>query len=378
MRREAGRIVIIGAGLAGGATAFGLARRGVREILVLEQEDIPGYYASGRNAAMIRELVPQPEIRKLVRRGLKFFESPPAPFPGPLGFRRAGSLLLAAGKEAQELHSWVDADAGAGSEVRFLSPREVRAWIDVVAPESVEEAVFTASDGVADIHGLLHGFLAGARASGAEICLRSRVAEILTRNGRVTGVRTDGGDIIECDALVNASGPWAARIAVTAGAVHLPSSCFRRHLMQTGPYPGIDPSWPFVWDVTHGVYFRPESGGVLLCPCDEGPIEPCDPQIDSGQIEALAEKVACHFPGLKSLEVRRAWACIRTFVEDRQMVVGPDPQLDGFFWVAALGGHGVGLAPALSELVPDLLLESQTSLLTQSELRNISATRFDQ
>lgn len=376
MIHEPGRIVIIGAGLAGAATAFGLARRGVKDILVLEQEDIPGYYASGRNAAMIRELVPQPELRRLARCSLKFFDSPPSPFAGVLGFRRVGSLLLATGKEVKELHSWVESDNTEGSPVQFLGPEEIRAWINVVAPESIETAAFTPSDGVVDIHGLLNGFLAGARSCGSEIRFRARVVEILTRNGRVTGVRTQQGDTFECDTLVNASGPWAALVARQAGARNLPFSALRRHLAQSGPLSGIDTTWPFVWDVTHGVYFRPESGGVLLCPCDEGPMEPCDPPVDNKQIEVLAEKVARYFPGLRNVEIRRTWACIRTFVEDRQIAVGPDTALDGFFWVAALGGHGVGLAPALSDLVPDLLLEGHTSLLPESGVHAIGPARF--
>ncbi len=374
--QEPGRVVIVGAGLAGAATAFGLARRGIRDILILEQEDIPGYYASGRNAAMVRELVPQPELRRLARCSLKFFDSPPPPFPGALGFRRVGSLLLAAGKEVEELHSWATADEAGSSRIQFLRPEEVRAWINVVAPENIQTAAFNPSDGVVDIHSLLNGFLAGARSCGSQIHFRARVAEILAKNGRVTGVTTQKGDTFECSTLVNASGPWAAPVARQAGAGNLPFCTYRRHLAQSGPLSGIDTSWPFVWDVTHGVYFRPESGGVLMCPCDEGRIEPCDPPIDNEQIGVLAEKIARCFPGLKNVEIRRTWACIRTFVEDRQIVVGRDPVLDGVFWVAALGGHGVGLSAALSELVPDLLLEGRTSLLPDSGVRAIAPSRF--
>ncbi len=374
---EPGRIVIIGAGLAGAATAFGLARRGVRDILILEQEDIPGYYASGRNAAMVRELVSQPEVRHLVRRSLRFLESPPSPFPGTLGYRRVGSLLLAAGQQADELRSWASADNTEAPQVQFLGRAEVRAWIDVVAPEHIETAVFTPSDGVVDVHGLLDGFLAGARGCGVGIRFRARVADILTRNGRVTGIRTQQGDTFECSTLVNAAGPWAAVVAAQAGAMSLPLCAYRRHLAQSGPLSGIDASWPFVWDISHGVYFRPESGGILLCPCDEGRMEPCDPPVDSAQIEVLAEKVARYFPGLKNVEIRRTWACIRTFMEDRHLAIGPDTRLEGFFWAAALGGHGVGLAPALSELIPDLLLDGCTSLLPESGVRAIAPARFD-
>jgi D-arginine dehydrogenase len=321
-------------------------------------------------------LVAQPELRMLVRHGLRFLESPPPPFPGNSGFRRGGSLLLARGKEARELRAWVDADRGVGPEVRFLDPRELKNWIGVTAPETMEVAAFTPSDGVADTHAMLHGFLEGARSGGVEIRFQTRVSDVLTRNGGVEAIRTSSGERIPCSTVVNAAGPWAREIAGAAGVDRIHFATLRRHLVQTELMPSIDPTWPFVWDITHGVYFRPESGGVLLCPCDEEPLEPCDPPLDDVQLEVLAEKVTRYLPGLRGAQIRRSWACIRTFSPDGGAVIGPDPELKGFFWCAALGGHGVGLAPALSELVPDMMLEGRSGILADSEICRISPDRF--
>ncbi len=376
MSTDPGRVVIVGAGLAGAATAFGMVRRGFRDIEILEQEGVPGYYASGRNAAMIREWVPRPEMRRLIRRSLAFIAEPPRPFPAPLGFRRSGSLLLAAADEAKDLRSWVDADKVNGSEVQFLSAQEVRNRISVVSADGIETAAWAPGDGVADIHGLLQGFLDGARRAGARIRFRTRVAEITRFGNRITGIRTDSGDRIECSTLVNAAGPWAGRVGELAGIGPVRFSTLRRHLFQSGPLPGINPGWPFVWDITHGIYFRPESGGVLLCACDEGPMEPCDPPVDAAEAGILAEKVARHLPGLSGVQLLRSWACIRTFSSDRGLIVGWEPETEGFFWCAALGGHGVGLAPALSELVSDMILDGRSPLLDDEGLSAISPDRF--
>jgi D-arginine dehydrogenase len=315
-------------------------------------------------------------VRRLARLGLAFYASPPEPFPGPLGFTRSGSILLASGKELAELRSWIEADGSEAPVVRVLTPKEVAQWIGVSDPASHEVGVYTATDGVADIHALLHGFLAGARAGGSRVLTRTRVTGFDVRSGRVAGVKTHTGDTIECDSVVNAAGPWAGRIGEIAGALPLPFRTYRRHLAQTGSVSGVDPAWPSVWDITHEVYFRPESGGVLLSPCDEGPIDPCDPAVDPAMIELLARKVAVCFPGLRSAEMRRSWACIRTFVEDRRLVAGEDPLVRGFFWAAALGGNGVALAPMLSELIPDLIMEGRSGLLHPAGIRRISPARF--
>jgi D-arginine dehydrogenase len=44
------------------------------------------------------------------------------------------------------------------------------------------------------------------------------------------------------------------------------------------------------------------------------------------------------------------WAGLRSFVADREPVVGFDPLVPGFFWLAAFGGYGIQVSPALSFL----------------------------
>ncbi|MCZ6624768.1 MAG: FAD-dependent oxidoreductase, partial [Deltaproteobacteria bacterium] len=90
--------VIIGAGFAGAATAYHLARRGVREIVVLEQESMAGVHSSGRNAAMVRQVVSDPAIAGLAREGAAFLRNLPADWPVPVSFQQNGSLLLGGGE----------------------------------------------------------------------------------------------------------------------------------------------------------------------------------------------------------------------------------------------------------------------------------------
>ncbi len=61
-RYRSAEVVIVGAGLAGAAAAFFLTQRGVRDLVILEKESVPGVHASGRNAAMVRQVVPDSEV----------------------------------------------------------------------------------------------------------------------------------------------------------------------------------------------------------------------------------------------------------------------------------------------------------------------------
>jgi len=157
---------------------------------------------------------------------------------------------------------------------------------------------------------------------------------------------------------VNAAGPWALEIAALAGAAPLPLRPRRRHIFVTAPIHWVDPTWPFVWDIATEVYVRPEEGGLLLSPCDEG--DPGDKDSDAvlpGAREALEDKLRRQFPAIRDLTMARSWSGLRTLTADGRFVVGPDPRLEGFFWVAGLGGHGVTTSHAIGEVAAEIVLD---------------------
>jgi glycine/D-amino acid oxidase-like deaminating enzyme len=128
-----------------------------------------------------------------------------------------------------------------------------------------------------------------------------------------------------------------------------------RHLFLTPAMPEIDPNAPYVWDIQHGLYFRPESGGLLLCPCDESHRTPGDYRVDPDVHDRLAKLLATHQPQLASVAVRQVWTGQRTFAPDRKFVIGFDPRCNRLFHVAALGGHGVTTSFAVGKLAAEQL-----------------------
>jgi glycine/D-amino acid oxidase-like deaminating enzyme len=163
-------------------------------------------------------------------------------------------------------------------------------------------------------------------------------------------VRTPRGEL-EAEVLVNAAGAWAGEV----GSVPLTPT--NRHVFVTEPLEGIDPAWPFVWDVKAGLYFRPELGGLLLCPCDETPAAPGAYQEDPGLAELLQGRVRALQPGLPPYRIAYRWVGQRSFSSDRNLLLGFDPREPRLFHVAGLGGHGVTLSFALGRLAARLLLE---------------------
>jgi glycine/D-amino acid oxidase-like deaminating enzyme len=188
-----------------------------------------------------------------------------------------------------------------------------------------------------------------------------------TEGGRVAWVDT-GQERIHTHAVVNAAGAWAGEIARLAGACEIPLRSLRRHLAVSRPLPSVEPSWPFVWDFSHGLYFRPEAPGLLLSPCDTSEVGPGDVPVDARALELLAEKIARWMPRLAHVSVSAVWAGARTFTPDDNFLIGPDPRVGGFVWCAGLGGNGMAVSAAVGRLTAETLL-GQPALPAHSPAR---------
>lgn len=342
--------VIIGAGVAGAATAWALARRRGGPGLLLEQEGAPGMHASGRNAAIAHQLEHDPIILTLAVRAMQRLRALDDG-RGEL-LSSVGGLMLAgkAGEESMTVMHQRMREAGLHSEL--MAPVQARArfgCLDLVAFETV---LWCPSDGVLDIHTLLTRYLDDAKAGGFPVHTGCRVDDLLIEGGRVRGVRV-ADRTIRAGVVVDASGAWAGRLG--RGATRLPLRPLRRHLFVTGPLSFVDRTWPPTWAIEREYYFRPESGGLLLSPCDEAEAEPGVPPTDPDAATLLAEKLAAGAPALADVTIRRSWACLRTFTADRRPVIGPDPDLPGLFHVGGLGGFGMTTSAAVGELAATLL-----------------------
>lgn len=361
---------IIGAGFAGAATAYHLARRGVTDVFILEQEAIPGFHSSGRNAAMIRQCVPDPAVLALAREGTAFLRDLPEDWPVPVEFKQNGSLLLASGEGWRKLKHDTELGHSLGIEAEIWTPEQARRRVAVLQDAEFDGAIWCGTDGILDIHALLSGYLKFAVATGTRIRYGCAVRELRAVDRGSWRIVTDG-EAIEARTVINAAGAWANPIAKMAGAAELPLRPYRRHLFVSPPLAWVDASWPFVWDVTHEIYFRPEGGGLLLCACDQQELPPGDPPVDGAVQELLAEKIHSHIPGLSNVSIQQAWAGFRTIVSDGRFVIGRDRKLKGFFWVAGLGGHGVTTSSAVGALAADLLIGNE-----RKEAAGFSPARF--
>lgn len=351
---ETADVLVVGGGFAGAATAYFLARRGARVVL-LEQEDLPGRHSSGRNAAVARRLVGSPDHLPLAAEGIRFMEEPPEDFPEGRYFDKTGSLMIGGPELQPRLRAAVAEARASGIHGEWLTPEEIERFVPVTAGGTFAGGAYGADDGVADISALLDAFLKAGRAHGLQVKTGCRLLGVETTGDAVRGARTSEG-FLSTPVLVNAAGAWAAQVGRLAGASPIPLRSLKRHMMVSSALDGIDRGWPAVWDMTHEVYFRPEPPGLLLSPCDATETEPPGEAADTEALELLAEKLESWFPRLSAISIASVMAGLRTFSSDGNMVLGEDPALRGFFWCAGLGGNGMTMSPAIGRIVSEAVV----------------------
>ena len=368
-------LIVIGCGIAGASLAYFLASRGMTDILILEREDQPGFHATGRSAAALVEFDLIPSTLHLKLMGARFLRNPPPGFSDNPLLDKSGILITFKGLLWDRALAMVPGLKASGVTVEVLSREETLKRVPVLVPGNFDGAILLPEDGHIDVNELLWGYIRHARRLGARLQCGEEVVGIRTHAGRCTGVVTTAGEY-RSSRVVNAAGAWAGRMremaSPVAGVIEL--TPYRRTIV-TFPAPeglSVD-EWPHVGDLSNDLYFSPESSGLFASPMDEDPTEPCNARPDQMVVAETMERLKRVAPRLVPGTITHSWAGLRTFAPDRGMVVGEDPVLTGFFWLAGQGGSGIETSPAVGRIAADLIVEGTTDKI---DPRTLSPARF--
>jgi D-arginine dehydrogenase len=365
--------IIIGCGIAGASLAYFLAERGMKDILMLEREEQPGYHATGRSAAVLAEFDLVPTIRQLKILGAQFLRNPPERFSENPLLRPSGILVMAKGPLWELAQQMAPGLRQGGVVLDLLSQEETLSIVPVVSPANFDGALFFPEDGHIDVHELLWGYLRNAKRRGTTLRSGEEVKALKVGKGRCEGVTTSAGEY-HSKWVIDAAGAWAGKVREWAGPSSVQLTPYRRTIITFATPEGLEvKTWPLAADLSHELYFSPESGGLLACPMDEEPMEPCDARPDELVVAETIERLKRLTPRLLPKSIIRKWAGLRTFAPDQAMVIGEDPVLKGFFWLSGQGGAGIETSAAVGQIASDLILEGQTALM---DVKPISPRRF--
>jgi glycine/D-amino acid oxidase-like deaminating enzyme len=363
-------ILIIGGGIAGAATAWHLAERGAEGVVLLERERDFGAHATSQNAAILRTYTEGDATTALAHETAALLVDPPEGFVDVSLLDPKGLILQLGDSDESALLRWRDTKPDPSS-VRPIGEAELSSTFPWYSGPT-EGAWIVEDEGEIDVAALLEGYLRGARRAGVELRTEVEVEGFLSTGGAIRGVTLTSGEELMADRVIVCAGGWAGELAQSAGS-RLHFEPRRRHLMVTTADEAADPRWPILWSHPEGFYTRPESGGMLLCACDEEVVAPNDCAVDPRIGERIAEKAARLVSEVMEAGCAHLWSGMRTFTSDDDFLIGPDPDVGGLYWAAALGGHGVTCSKGVGRLAASHLLGDEP---TDDVARALDPRRF--
>ena len=343
---------IVGAGIAGVSAAYHLAPHA--RTIVLERESVAAYHTTGRSAALHSETYGNAEIRAITVATGRFYRNPPNGFTDHPVLTPRGALIVGRAEQEATARAAAADYARLVPTVRWLDPDEILRRHPLLRPETVAGgAVFEEAEDM-DVAAIHAGFLRGARASGAVLRLNAEVAALDRKDGRWI-VRLGDGEFIAAANVVNASGAWADVVAGLAGARPVGLVPKRRTAFTFAAPEGLDLTrLPMVIDLDESWYIKPEVGQFLGSPADETPSPPCDAQPEEMDVALAVDRIETATT-LQIARIKNKWAGLRSFVADKNLVVGYDA-VPGFFWLAGQGGYGIQTAAGAGRLAAGLAL----------------------
>ena len=367
-----GSVAVIGGGVIGASVAYHLAARGAREVVVLDRAPGPGAGSTGRATGGFRvQFGSAIDVRLslLAREKLRRFA---AETGGDCGYVPAGYLWVA--ETAAQLAALRDALAvqranGAGDATE-VDADAIGALNPALRRAPVAGGAYCASDGFIRPLQILDGYRRAAERLGVQFAWDADVTGLTRgRDGRVIAVRTSRGEIAT-EAVVNAAGPWAARVAAFAG-VDLPVVPLRRQVAVTVPMRALPATMPMTVYAGDGFHLRVRDGRVLLLLPSAGAAEPFDTTVDAAWVDRVVELARARIPRLAEVAIDRdaCWGGLYEMSPDGHAIVGAAPGVPNLFLANGSSGHGVMHAPALGQLLAEIVLDGAASSLDASALR---------
>jgi sarcosine oxidase subunit beta len=359
-------IVIIGGGVMGASTAYHLAKRGVKNILLLEKEQFYGQGATGRCAGGVRYQFSTEINVRLSQISLPMLERFEAEIGQPVDYRHCGYLILLSDqKDLAQYEMNVRLQNRLGVDTMILEGDEIRQRLPMMNLEDVLAGTYNPRDGLVDPNSVVMGYINAASRLGVNTLSGVEVIGLDIQGNAISGVNTSLGNV-QTPVVINTAGPWAARIAKLAG-VEIPITPLRRQILTTTPLPDIPADFPFVIDFAQSLYFHREGEGLLtgMSNPNETPgfDQEVDPEWEINHLEAASKRM----PLLGKAGLLSHWAGLYENTPDAHPIFGVTP-VAGFFVCAGFSGHGFMHGPVSGLIMSEIILDGKAASLDVSEL----------
>ncbi|HEY7400042.1 MAG TPA: FAD-binding oxidoreductase [Actinomycetota bacterium] len=374
---ETADLVVVGAGTIGGWASVFAAADGAGKVVVLEK-DVAGFGASSRAAGVVRAQGGVPETVALGRWSIDFYRRQRDEFGTDSGFRELGYLILARTRAEERAGlERVAMQREAGLDVAWLSPEEACATNPTLATEGHRGGSYYAEDGCIDPPRNVRAYSLAMQRTGVELRERTPFRGVRVEHGRVTGVETDDG-VIATERVLLTGGPTLRAVGKLVGA-RIFVGGVRHQVAVSEPHAAFAVDrLPMVFDLTAGLYWRLEEGGLLWGMSNPNETPGVARELDARYLRSMQRRLAKIVPVTAGLGIRKSWAATIEYCPDHLPILGPVSTTAGEtvegLTLATASGHGMMWGPGVARVAADLALSGTTSVI---DVSRFGMDRFD-
>lgn len=348
---ESASVVVIGGGVIGASVAYHLAHMGRKDVVLLERDQLTSgttWHSAGLMVTFGSTSETSTEMRKYTR---DLYSRLEAETGQDTGFRPVGFIECATDKDRLEEYRRVSAfNRFCGVDVHEISPNQIKELFPLARVDDILAGFYVKEDGRVNPVDVTMALGKGARAKGAKILENVTVTGILKKNGAVTGVKTNLGDI-KCEVVVNCAGMWARQLGELSG-VNIPNQAAEHYYLITDDIHDLPKNMPVLEDPGSYGYFREEVGGLMIglfepicAPWKVGGIPPdfsfAEIPPDWDRMAPYLEKAMSRVPISMQIGVRKFFCGPESFTADLRPIVGEAPELKNYFVAAGLNSIGI-------------------------------------
>ena len=369
--KKAYDVVIIGGGITGCALAFELAKRGRKDILLVEKEYLTSG-ATGRCGAGIRQQWGTVLNATLARDSIRIFEhlEEYTSYSGNCGLNQGGYLIVAYTEgEWKQFQKNFELQKSLGIPVQRLDPQGAKGIVPHLNTEGLYGAMYCPTDGHADPFHCTFAYAKAAERLGVEIATYTEVTGLRKNGDKIAGVDTNRG-YVEAGTVINAAGAHAAEVAKMVG-VEVPVKPERHPILITEPVNHIQN--PMVISFHYHIYCQQTPHGSFIMGFGD-PLEPVSFNINANVrfLEECASHVTHILPILKNIRMVRQWAGLYDMSPDRNPIIDEMEGAKGLYTVAGFSGHGFMVAPKTAVIIAQQLTGEKPDI----DVHLFSANRY--
>ena len=364
-------IVIIGGGISGVSIAYNLAKKGVKDIIVFDDNYMTGG-ATGRCGAGIRQQWGTLMNCKLAKMSIDFFEKAQEEleYHRDVEFKQEGYLIVATNKEEDiKFAENVKLQRSVGIPAKQLTVDEALKIVPHLNKDIITSATFCPTDGHLNPFLMTDAYFVAAKRLGVKFYYQEKVNEIVVEKGEIKKVITENYEV-ETNQVVNAAGGFAKEVGDLAG-VDIPVYSENHEILVTEPIEKIQ--GPMVISFSKNIYCQQVPHGSFIMGRSKPGVEH-NHDIGSTHefLDEMSKTAVNILPPLGDLRVVRQWGGSYNLSPDRQPIISDTDQLKGFYMACGFSGHGFMFAPVTGLLLSEMILNEPFSI----DIADLHINRF--